>query len=135
MQDIQTKICTSCLIELPTFNFKMRWSKGRQAGTRQAQCNRCLYVKYTRPTVERKMKKIHEYQIKKGCADCGYNKHPAALEFDHVIGTKKLFNIGEEIGNKSREALWAEIAKCDVVCATCHAIRTATRRELVQING
>jgi hypothetical protein len=92
-----------------------------------------LYVKYTRPLVERKTKDIHDYQLKKGCADCGYNKHPAAMEFDHMPGTKKLFNIGEEIGNRSVESLWKEIAKCEVVCANCHAIRTATRRERVTI--
>ena len=64
--------------------------------------------------------------------DCGYNLHPAALEFDHVNGVK-LFNIGEQIGSYSREKLWEEIAKCDVVCANCHAIRTTTRRQLVEI--
>ena len=94
--------------------------------------NRCLYIKYTRPLVDQKTKVIHEYQIAKGCADCGYNAHPAALEFDHVNG-KKLFNIGEEIGSYSREKLWEEIAKCDVVCANCHSIRTANRRQRVEI--
>jgi len=131
--DTQMKTCTSCGIEQKHTSFKMRWSKGRQAGTRQAQCNRCLYVKYTRPSTERKMKEIHDYQLEKGCVDCGYNKHPAALEFDHVNSEEKRFNIGEEVGCLSREELWAEIAKCEVVCANCHAIRTATRRELVTI--
>jgi len=66
----------------------------------------------------------------KVCTSCA---HPAALEFDHTPGTEKKFNIGEEIGNRSREALWEEIAKCDVVCANCHAIHTATRRQRVEI--
>lgn len=127
-----TKVCTSCSQELPIEKFKWRHYSTRQRGTRQAMCNRCLYVKYTRPLIEQKTKEIHEYQMQKGCADCGYNAHPAALEFDHVNG-KKLFNIGEKIGNNSREKLWEEIAKCDVVCANCHAIRTTTRRQLVEI--
>lgn len=70
--------------------------------------------------------------MEKGCMDCGYNAHPAALEFDHVSGTK-LFNIGEQVGKRSREKLWEEIAKCDVVCANCHNIRTAIRRQRVEI--
>jgi hypothetical protein len=131
--DTQMKTCTSCNQTFPETSFKMRWAAGRQGGTRQAQCNRCLYVKYTRPNTERKMKEIHEYQMEKGCADCGFNKHPAALEFDHVNPSEKVFNIGEQIGTKSRESLWEEIAKCEVVCANCHAIRTATCRELVTI--
>jgi len=127
---MSTKICTSCNQDLPIKKFKMRG--GRQSNTYYSMCNRCLYVKYTRPLVEQKTKEIHEYQMEKGCMDCGYNAHPAALEFDHVSG-KKLFNIGEEVGNRSREKLWEEIAKCDVVCANCHSIRTANRRQRVEI--
>lgn len=96
-------------------------------------CNRCMYVKYTRPLVDSKMQEIHQYQLEKGCADCGYREHPSALEFDHLPGTEKLFNIGEQIGNRSRETLWEEIAKCDVVCANCHNIRTSTRRQRVEM--
>lgn len=127
----EVKVCTSCQLTLPVAKFK--WRGGRQANTRHSMCNRCLYIKYTRPLVEEKTKEIHEYQLEKGCLDCGFNKHPAALEFDHIPGTEKKFNIGEEIGNRSRQALWEEIAKCDVVCANCHAIRTANRRKPVQI--
>lgn len=126
-----TKVCTSCNQELPIEKFKMRG--GRQSETRYSMCNRCLYVKYTRPLVEQKTKEIHKYQVAKGCADCGYNAHPASLEFDHLPGTEKKFNIGEEIGSYSREKLWEEIAKCDVVCANCHNIRTANRRNRVEI--
>ena len=129
------KTCTSCKKELLITKFKKRGATGRQSHTYHSMCNRCLYVKYTRPNVERKMAKIHAYQLEQGCADCGYAKHPAALEFDHLPGTKKLFNIGEEIGNRSVESIWSEIAKCEVVCANCHAIRTAERRERVTIDG
>lgn len=136
MTDIQElKTCKSCNIELPITKFKMRSSKGRQSGQRHSMCNRCLYVKYTRPEAERKLKEVHDYQLKHGCVDCGYKKHPAALEFDHMPGVKKVFNIGEKIGSYSRDVLWAEIAKCEIVCANCHAIRTANRRERVTINA
>lgn len=127
----ETKVCTSCNQKLSISKFKKRG--GRQANTYHSMCNRCLYVRYTRPGVEEKTKEIHDYQIEKGCVDCGYKSHPAALEFDHLVGTEKKFNIGEEIGNRSREALWEEIAKCDVVCANCHAIRTSNRRQRVEI--
>ena len=127
----EIKICTSCNQSLHITKYKKRG--GRQSHTYHSMCNRCLYIRYTRPGVEEKTKEIHEYQMEKGCIDCGFKGHPAALEFDHIPGTEKKFNIGEEIGNRSREALWEEILKCDVVCANCHAIRTANRRQLVQI--
>lgn len=58
--------------------------------------------------------------------DCGYNVRPEALQFDHV-GDDKSFNVAG-----GRDASWEkvleEIEKCEVVCANCHAVRTADRR-------
>ena len=73
-----------------------------------------------------RIKFLVDYKLSKGCADCGYKDHPAALEFDHLPGTKKLFNIGQGRGH-TLEAVRAEIAKCEVVCANCHRVRTARR--------
>jgi hypothetical protein len=56
------------------------------------------------------------------CADCGFCFHPAAMQFHHVRG-KKSFTIGSRIKSVSRGALEAEIAKCVLLCANCHAIR------------
>lgn len=121
--------CTGCGSVFPAEHYCKR-NKKQQAGKapRHTMCNRCLYVKYTRPIAERKAKLIAQYKLAKGCTDCGYALHPAALEFDHLPGTVKLFNIGEQIGNRSLESIWTEIDKCDVVCANCHNIRTADRR-------
>jgi len=64
-------------------------------------------------------------KLEKGCADCGYDKDPAALDFDHV--GEKSFSIGD---NRliSWERLLPEIDKCEVVCANCHRIRTVRRK-------
>lgn len=126
------RACTSCSVEYPEEKFKRLSARGRQAGQRHSQCNRCLYVLYTRPGMEKKLAEVHDYQLGLGCMDCGYREHPAALEFDHRPGEIKLFNIGEKIGAYSRTKIWAEIAKCDVVCANCHAIRTDNRRIRVE---
>jgi len=65
-------------------------------------------------------------KLEAGCADCGYNKHPEALDFDHVRGEKS-FAIATG-RNYSLSRLLDEIDKCDVVCANCHRVRTADRR-------
>ena len=70
---------------------------------------------------------LDEIKLKSGCVDCGFNLHPAALEFDHVRG-KKLFVIGQNV-SRSKKSLLLEMSKCDIVCANCHAIRTAERRK------
>lgn len=62
------------------------------------------------------------------CMDCGKKYPPYVMQFDHVRG-KKEFNIGTSVRHAAPRLL-AEIAKCQVVCANCHAIRTHTRRVL-----
>lgn len=62
-----------------------------------------------------------------GCTDCGYRGHPEALQFDHMPGHEKLGDVNKMV-KYNVGTLFAEIAKCEVVCANCHAIRTATRR-------
>ena len=129
----EVKACTSCGQTLPVTKFKRRASTGRQANTRQAQCNRCLYVKYQRPVDQKKTQIIAQYKVDCGCTDCGYNSHPSALDFDHLPGTEKSFNIGSNVANLTLARIWDEIAKCEVVCRNCHAIRTDSRRILVEI--
>ena len=64
-------------------------------------------------------------KVASGCLDCKLSGPAEALTFDHVQGEKK-FDVGPS-WNQSRAALEAEVAKCEVVCANCHAIRTAKR--------
>lgn len=73
---------------------------------------------------------LEKYKLEKGCTDCGYNAHPAALDFDHLPGTVKLRDIrhGSSLG---WVALMNEIEKCEVVCANCHRIRTVKRQQEV----
>lgn len=73
---------------------------------------------------------VNRYKVEHGCVDCGYNTHPAALDFDHCPGSVKVRDIksGQQLG---WVALLAEIEKCQVVCANCHRIRTAERRKEV----
>lgn len=65
-------------------------------------------------------------QKAKPCMDCGGTYPPECMQFDHRPGEAKLFNIGMLVRFR-HEKLLAEIAKCDVVCANCHAIRTTAR--------
>ena len=62
------------------------------------------------------------------CMDCGGRFDPVCMDFDHRPGEIKLMSIGDAAsGYKSNTKLLAEIAKCDVVCANCHRLRTKSR--------
>lgn len=60
------------------------------------------------------------------CMDCTHSYPQCAMDFDHRPGEKKLFTLSQGV-NRSLRQLAEELAKCDVVCANCHRIRTAAR--------
>jgi hypothetical protein len=59
------------------------------------------------------------------CIDCGGRFPPECMDFDHVRG-EKVADISKML-LRSTDLLHDEIAKCDVVCANCHRIRTHRR--------
>ena len=62
------------------------------------------------------------------CMDCGVEYSPWVMQFDHVRGLKRdaVAVLATRGGSEAR--FREEIAKCDVVCANCHAERTYQRR-------
>lgn len=65
------------------------------------------------------------------CADCGQIFHPVCMDFDHIPGRgPKLFTIARWVsGSIAKGLIDAEIAKCDIVCAICHRLRTWVERK------
>ena len=70
----------------------------------------------------------HDLKRDKPCHDCGGVFHPAAMQWDHREGTKKLGDVSNLIARASRARVEAEMRKCDLVCANCHALRTNANR-------
>ncbi|MFB7908218.1 hypothetical protein ACFC1T_17435 [Kitasatospora sp. NPDC056076] len=67
-------------------------------------------------------------KLARGCADCGWSEWARGLDWDHVRGVKAA-NVAQLIVERRPwSEVAAEIAKCEVVCANCHRIRTADRR-------
>jgi hypothetical protein len=72
---------------------------------------------------------INAYKIEHGCCVCGYRKCVAAIHFHHE--GKKKFNLSEStMQKKSIEEVFAEMEKCAVLCANCHAEVHAGERKL-----
>jgi len=69
---------------------------------------------------------INKIKTDRGCAKCGYNTHPAALDFNHVRGEKS-FGVGQD-PKIAMHKLLDEISKCEILCANCHRVHTATNR-------
>lgn len=61
------------------------------------------------------------------CKDCGRRFPSCAMDFDHLPQYEKKFGIMSHYRDYPLHVLEKEIAKCEIVCACCHRIRTTTR--------
>jgi hypothetical protein len=93
--------------------------------------NKQLQISRVRADTVRRRDKLAEFinEFKRRpCADCGGDFPPYLMDFDHVSGDKLDDICGMRMRTVSREAIKAEIEKCEVVCANCHRGRTHARR-------
>lgn len=70
--------------------------------------------------------------MKRGCIDCGFNNHPAALHFDHRDPLNKSFSVARN-SERSWKKVLEEVDKCDVRCANCHAIKHANELRIIRL--
>lgn len=87
----------------------------------------CLLVAERKRVVRRQLHdRMRAYLESHPCVDCGI-RDLRVLEFDHHSG-EKIANVATLMADLKRwEIIEKEIAKCDVVCANCHSIRTVER--------
>lgn len=147
------KTCPHCSKTLPFDCFYLARPKKDGTPTYGTYCKRCQYTKNrNRLQVPEKRRKYlqyqSEYQRSKGrenrhrrfawldkakdvpCLDCGGRFPPECMDFDHRDPSVKLFDVsGAVVSGRSVLSVQKEIAKCDVVCANCHRIRTAIQHK------
>ena len=58
------------------------------------------------------------------CSDCGGSFHHAAMHWHHRPGTIKIAAVAELAQKLNRQLIFDEVAKCDLLCANCHAVQT-----------
>lgn len=140
-----TKRCGRCRTEKDEAEFH-RWSErdGRQVWCKG--CRRAYDAAYhqkvkerRRAQKQRRAREMREFLISlkagRPCTDCGQVFDPACMQWDHLPGSVKIGAIGD-IGRKSsRRRILDEVAKCELVCANCHSLRTVRRRRGVAQPG
>lgn len=60
------------------------------------------------------------------CADCGNSYPDYVMDYDH-LDAKTKFKMVSKLINYSFGKIKEEVAKCELVCANCHRIRTHNR--------
>lgn len=57
-----------------------------------------------------------------GCRLCGFDEHPAALQFHHRDPSLKAFHLSHRGMTRGIDRMRAEASKCVLLCANCHAL-------------
>lgn len=95
--------------------------------SRLVQKRDAFYTERQQTAPKSRYRRLRDYvtSLKQGrpCLDCGGTFPPVVMDFDHVRGVKDI--IVSEADTFKR--IDREVAKCDLVCANCHRIRTFTR--------
>jgi hypothetical protein len=115
---MKKRICSKCGVEkILELDFYKNLER------RETRCSTCSKeIKNSKKKEARIF--VYNYFRRHPCVDCGETE-VATLQFDHVRDKKhdkvsRLVNTGQTI-----DKIKAEIDKCEVVCANCHARRTA----------
>jgi hypothetical protein len=67
------------------------------------------------------------------CADCKQRFPPVCMDFDHRPSETKKRDVSAMM-HRPWQTVLLEIAKCDLVCANCHRIRSATREHAKRVD-
>lgn len=135
--DSNSRMCGKCRIVRPLELFYIELEERRALnGGRKTWRHHCRICQRVRNNASRKAKQDYSDGIKvaSGCTDCGLKmpEHPEVFDFDHIDPTQKTGSVASKLTSGSLASLKDEIAKCEVVCANCHRIRTraAHRRRI-----
>jgi hypothetical protein len=72
------------------------------------------------------------WDLKNGpCTDCKKMYHPTQMDFDHTSSDKEKDISRLYSSNATKEKILEEVAKCELVCANCHRLRTAKRLGII----
>ena len=61
------------------------------------------------------------------CILCGYDRHVAALDFDHIDPSTKENTVSFWIGRRKWDKALAEADRCRLLCSNCHREQTHLR--------
>ena len=133
------KRCGRCGEDKSTEQFH-RWKRGDGLQPWCKACRSTYDSDYSRRTLARRRERRRERRLEfvpwyqalkesKPCTDCGQRFPAVAMHWDHLPEFTKGGDVGHLQRSMSKRRVLEEIAKCELVCANCHAIRTMQRRD------
>ena len=86
----------------------------------------------TRPERRRILAEVRRIKTENPCVDCLLFWPYYVMQFDHLPEFPKVDKINRLVYTSSYLVVMTEIAKCELVCANCHHIRTYERQNVTQ---
>ena len=97
---------------------------------KQKEAQRQWYLKNKKITIQRSMKYKHDNQVwfketklkdvASGCVKCGHKGDPSEFDYHHIDPSTKIFAVSDMLGTYGRPKVIAEMAKCEIMCKSCH---------------
>lgn len=131
------KTCTKCGLLQPLTNFAIKHTEKDGHSWHCKPCHNQYAKEWYKKNkklqiakVKKRKQLIHDeisnYKSSNPCSDCKQFFPSVCMDFDH-INDDKIACISQLSLNGNKKAAWGEIAKCELVCANCHRIRTSNR--------
>ena len=122
--DMMLRKCTKCGLEAWELNDLLLFVRAKNSTHgRWNQCKKC-HSKYIMEQ-RAKLQAIADEAKDVPCVDCGNRFPSVCMDFDHTDVSTKVGTVSGLIRKSAKpDIIKEEIAKCEVVCANCHRIRT-----------
>lgn len=99
--------------------------KQREAIRRHYYANRDVYLEKAKRRREEIKQYVNNLKESSPCSDCGKKYPYFVMDFDHIDEKSIEIHVLRSLSSKKR--LDEELAKCELVCANCHRVRTYNR--------
>ena len=137
MQNVKSenlRICRTCKTEKSITEYGIRRASKDGLMTQCKQCNKLAqksqysknkkyYLDRNREQRSNNRERYKHYKSNTPCSRCGGVFPNCVMDFDHRDPTEKKHCVAQMMGYSWGRIL-EEIAKCDLLCANCHRIKT-----------
>lgn len=124
------KTCNHCNETLDDSLFNYKSGQPKKSGL-QNRCKPCV-LKLLKVHRQKMRNLVNRWKCMKGCSECGFKGHHFQLDLDHVDPSSKYAqNHRAYEPNWKKERIKKELAKCVILCANCHRLKTFMNNEHV----
>ena len=124
--ELPPRKCRKCGTEISKLRCQQCWKKVSANFRRR---NRKALAERQKQSVAQCRRFLRDYKSQNPCTDCKQKFPWYVMEFDHLLGRSQPGDVtlSRVVNTGSIDRVKREMAKCHLVCANCHKVRTNQR--------